>query len=86
MRNHWHLALLVFVFALSRNSSGSLAEPDTTSSSRKSSHAAKTPEERAKRKEEIKSLGLRVLEVTSKDYGSQVGDSNVWLIEFLTPW
>lgn len=30
-------------------------------------------------------LDLRVIELTSKNFGSLVGDGNVWLIEFYTP-
>jgi hypothetical protein len=39
-----------------------------------------------KKTEALKSLSLRVIELTSKNYASSVGDGNVWLIEFYTPW
>ena len=32
------------------------------------------------------SLSLRPIDITSKEYTSNVGDGNVWLIEFFTPW
>jgi hypothetical protein len=29
---------------------------------------------------------LRVVELTSKNFASTIGDGNIWLIEFYTPW
>lgn len=37
-------------------------------------------------KEEHKALSLQVIPLTSKNFGANVGDGNIWLIEFYTPW
>jgi hypothetical protein len=34
----------------------------------------------------MESLSLRVIELTSKNFAASIGDGNVWLIEFYTPW
>ena len=37
-------------------------------------------------KGERKPLSIQAIQLTSKNFGAYVGDGNVWLIEFYTPW
>jgi hypothetical protein len=47
---------------------------------------SKDLDEREEALEAATSLSLRVVTMTSKNFATSVGDGNVWLIEFYTPW
>jgi hypothetical protein len=75
------IALLCLVKPLSAVASVKVSASPSPPSSKDTS--SKTVESS---KEEQTPLSLHAIPLTSKNFGANVGDGNVWLIEFYTPW
>ena len=82
LRQWWTALFVLVALAGIAVSSGSDAPPKESGSTLEE----KTEAMEARKEAAKNALSLRVIELTSKNFGDSVGDGNVWLIEFYTPW
>jgi thioredoxin-like negative regulator of GroEL len=80
---------MLFVLAMCLNVSPVIGYSDITAQdkeAKKPLSGVSAAKKAAMKKEAMEALSLRVIELTSKNFGTSMGDGNVWLIEFYTPW